>query len=127
MRRKSTAIALSLSLALIPKPAQPNAAALVVPACSAFMPGCIVLGTVAIAGGLYWVYQNNQGLWVSPIIDPENPEGWQIGEQMVVFADNKSDAEDTCRRIARKYGKRFINAVPSGQLNGAKTYVCRFN
>ncbi|MDJ1168928.1 hypothetical protein PMG71_05770 [Roseofilum sp. BLCC_M154] len=128
MKRSATAIALTLSLAFIPSPAKPNpAATLAIPACASFLPGCVVLGTVAIAGSLYWVYQDAKGLWVAPIIDPENPEGWELGEEMTVTAENEREARDLCKRAARRYGKTYLGLREAGEtIGGGKTYVCRF-
>ncbi len=127
MKRSVTAIALTLTLAFLPSPARSNPAALAIPACSAFMPGCVVLGTVAIAGSLYWVYQDAKGLWVAPIIDPENPEGWELGEEMAVTASNPQKALELCREAARRNGKKLKNIRRQGQFNGANTYVCTFS
>jgi len=129
MKHSATALALSLSLTLIPRPAKPNpAATLAVPACASFLPGCVVLGTIAIAGSLYWVYDNSQGLWVAPIIDPDNPEGWVLGEEMAIPAKDQNDAIRRCRAIAKRHGKELVDVLPSGGfIGGGKTYVCKFS
>lgn len=128
MKRSATTIALTLTLAFLPSPAKPNpAATLAIPACASFLPGCVVLGTIAIAGGVYWLYENSQGLWVAPITDPENPEGWEPGEEMAVTASKPQEALELCQRAARRYGKKLVNIRRQGQFNGANTYVCTFS
>ncbi len=128
MKHNVAAITLTLTLAFIPKTAQPNpAASLAIPACASFLPGCVVLGVAIIGGSLYWLYDNNQGLWVAPITDPENPEGWEPGEEMAVTASNPQKALELCREVARRYGKKLVNIRRQGQFNGANTYVCTFS
>jgi len=127
MKRSATAIALSLSLAFLPSPAKPNpAATLAIPACASFLPGCVVLGTIAIAGGVYWVYENSKGLWIAPIIDPENPEGWEPTTEAPVYANSQRIADRKCREMASRYGKRFKRVRESKDSTGGVYYVCEF-
>lgn len=87
----------------------------------------MVLGVAVIGGSLYWLYGSTQGLWVAPIIDPENPEGWELGEEMAVAAEDLQEAERLCRQAGKRHGKQLENVEPRGEFNGVNTYVCKFS
>jgi hypothetical protein len=84
-------------------PARANPALAAAPAICATGVGCILVGTVVVAGVAYYVWQNSQTgqEYYSPIEDPE--EEAQEWDEPIVARDPE-EAERECRTRAALYG-----------------------
>ncbi|MEM9541852.1 MAG: hypothetical protein AAGA60_20445 [Cyanobacteria bacterium P01_E01_bin.42] len=57
---------------------------------------------------------------MTPLIDPENPQGWLPGEEVLVYS------RSLCWRIARKYDKQLVSIREDRDLTGHPVYICIF-
>lgn len=102
--RRTTAIAAAVALTFsTAKPAR-SQAQLLLPAACATGVGCVLVGTVVVAGIVYYVWQNNQTgqQYRMPIEDPE-AEMERMGGQTqseTVTAGTRSRALELCRSLA---------------------------
>ncbi|MGK7925245.1 MAG: hypothetical protein AB4290_08360 [Spirulina sp.] len=54
---------------------------------------------------------------MTPLIDPENPQGWLPGEEVLVY--NRY----LCWRIARKYNKQLVSIREDRDMTGHPIYI----
>ncbi len=117
-----TAISIVVSTIGYSTPVKSNPTAIIAPALCSTGAGCIFLGIVAVGGVAYYVWQhNNSGQqFYSPIVDDENPGGWEPGDTAV------SVTIKGCYEIARKYGKVLVGYELKRDATGEEYYVCKF-
>lgn len=117
-----TAISIVVSTIGYSTPVKSNPTAIIAPALCSTGAGCIFLGIVAVGGVAYYVWQhNNSGQqFYSPIVDNENPGGWEVGKTMTVFDPNR------CREIAQRENKNLIKILRKEDVSGGVYYVCVF-
>ena len=96
-------VALIAMLAFPATPARANPALVAAPAICATGVGCILVGTVVVAGVAYYVWQNSQTgeEYRLPIEDPE--ETAQEWDEPIVARDPE-EADRECRARAAQYG-----------------------
>lgn len=121
-------LASSFVVGIQPKPAQPNPTALA-PALCATGVGCVLVGTVAVGGALYYVWEYGGGKKLAAdaagnimqmIEDPDNPDGeWEDP----LNTKNRTKAEDICKRRAQSLGANYrLRQDPATRL-----WICVFN
>lgn len=120
-------LATSVTFGIQPKSAQSNPAVLA-PALCATGVGCVLIGTVAIGGGLYYVWEFQGGKQLAAdaagnvlrmLVDPEDPDGvWEDP----LNTKNRTKAEDICRRRAQSLGASYrLRQDPATRL-----WICVF-
>lgn len=97
-----------------PKSAQSNPAAALAPALCSTGVGCLLVGTVVIGGGLYYVWEYGGGKKVAAdaagnimrmLDDPDNPDGeWEDP----LDTRNEEVARKVCKRTAQNTGAKLI-------------------
>ncbi len=82
--------------------------------------GCIVLGIVVIGGIAYYHIQKPDGSRSRVRVDAKNnaTRKWEPGSVV------RAGSVDSCRRIAKKYGKRLISWRQVKDSTGGVWYDC---
>lgn len=120
-------LATSVTLSIQFKPVQGNPAILAPTLCATGV-GCVLVGTVAIGGGLYYVWEFQGGKQLAAdaagnvlrmLVDPEDPEGsMAIPENGAFYAPDRPSANKQCRE------RGFRGAVRKRDMSGGYYYVC---
>lgn len=132
MKRVISVVAvIALTSSLIPKPVKANPAVLAPVAFCAGTAGvgCVIVGTVAIGGVIYYVWQASNGKRVHAnsqgrimrsdyLQDPEY-EGEVWDEP--IYARNKDAAQKQCQRLAKQYKVQL-----QGVSHNGKSFICTF-
>lgn len=110
------------------KPAKANPAVLA-PALCATGVGCALVGTVAVGGALYYVWEYGGGKRLAAdavgnvlrvLVDPENPEGsLTVPDGGIVYAPDRLTATKKCQK------RGYSRAIPRSDMAGGVYYVCQ--
>ncbi|NJL41597.1 MAG: hypothetical protein HC899_36585 [Leptolyngbyaceae cyanobacterium SM1_4_3] len=125
---KPIALATLIAMLSFPStPAKANPALVAAPAICATGVGCILVGTVVVAGVAYYVWQNSQTgeEYHMPIEDPEEEaEEW---DEPIIARDPEEAARE-CQARATHYGVRLSRVQEPSRLRRGQNqqYRCWF-